>query len=47
MMKKFGWYKHSEDGGGTSAPAAALHRQSRHSPPIERFNLVIHRVGLG
>lgn len=20
MMKKFGWYKHSEDGGGTSAP---------------------------
>lgn len=19
MMKKFGWYKHSEDGGGTSA----------------------------
>lgn len=40
MMKKFGWYKHSEDGGGTSAPAAAatLHRHAIRSP-LNRLTL--------
>lgn len=40
MMKKFGWYKHSEDGGGTSAPAAAaaLHRHAIRSP-LKRLTL--------
>lgn len=27
MMKKFGWYKHSEDGGGASPPAAPTREQ--------------------
>lgn len=47
MMKKFGWYKHSEDGGGTSRrllaavtsiPAGFVSRR-RHSPPLCRVRL--------
>ncbi|CAG03930.1 unnamed protein product, partial [Tetraodon nigroviridis] len=34
MMKKFGWYKHSEDGGGRPAPAAEPHRLLRAPSPV-------------
>lgn len=42
MMKKFGWYKHSEDGGGTAAPelAGTAARWRAHT-------FLFGRVGLG